>query len=64
METQKKVRERERHRVCVHVCVCAHNLCNHSQVILRKIAGRPGVRGHASEGIVPLRGYLGLSLVL
>lgn len=60
MEAQKKLSKRQ--SPCV--CVFAHNLFNHSQVILRKIAGRPGVRGHTSEGIVPLKGYLGLNLVL
>lgn len=59
---QKKVRAKP--SVCPCVCIGAHNLCSHSQVILRKIAGRPRVRGHASEGIVLLKGYLGLSLVL
>lgn len=62
MEAQKKLSKQQ--SPCMCVCVFAHNLFNHGQVILQKIAGRPGVRGHTSEGIVPLKGYLGLSLVL
>ena len=45
--------KRERERESLHVYV--RNLCNHGQVILQKIAGRPGVRGHPSEGIVPFK---------
>lgn len=52
-------------RVCVRVCVCAHitSATTAKSSCGRLLAG-PGVRGHASEGIVPLKGYLGLSLVL
>lgn len=64
VQTMETWKSPESETACVSVCVsCTLNLCNYSQVILRKIAGRPGVRGHASEGIVPLKGYLGLCLV-
>lgn len=56
--------------VCVFVCVCARAcLCVHitSAATAKSSCGRllagPGVRGRASEGIVPLKGYLGLGLV-
>lgn len=52
--TQKKVEESDE-SVCRCVCVCAHNLCNHSQVILRKIAGRPGGQGSRLWGNCPFK---------
>lgn len=59
---------------CMCVCTCvrvrAPSLCVHitSAAAAKSSCGRllagPGVRGRASEGIVPLKGYLGLGLAL